>query len=137
MHVPLGDAPTNACADDSVFEPNQTLGTAWPTPVGASVDSIAIAGLAICPASDTDHFRVTLSTPRSLVAIASWDSGVPVKLSILDSTGSSIGDAIAMGMHATRICLALPAGSSYPIVQTGNNTTNNYRLELALVASCN
>src|SRR5689334_3375066 len=54
------DAAAGACADDSVFEPNDTLATAWPTPVGKTRDAISIAGLAICPASDTDHYAVTL-----------------------------------------------------------------------------
>ena len=137
MHVPLVDASPNACADDSVFEPNQTIATAWPTPVGTTLDSIAIAGLAICPASDTDHYGVSIATPRSIRATVSWDSGAPVRISILNAAGTSIMDGVPAGALASRACISnAPAGKYYPLVQTGNGTTNNYRLTIDLVPGC-
>lgn len=137
IHVSTTDGPTQACADDDVFEPNQTIATAWPTPVGTTRDSIAISGLAICPASDVDHYKVSIATPRTIRATASWDSGAAVKIAILNAAGTPVANGAPVGALATRACLPnAQSGDYFPLVQTGNNTTNNYRIEIELVPGC-
>jgi hypothetical protein len=137
MDVPLTDGPTQACNDDDVFEPNQTIATAWATPVGTTRDSLAIAGLAICPASDVDHYKVSIATPRTIRAIVSWDSGAPVKIAILNAAGSPVANGAPAGELSSRACIPdAPPGDYFSLVQTGNGMTNNYRLQIELVPSC-
>src|SRR5687767_9137427 len=55
------DAPSGACADDSVIEPNDTPQTAFVTPVDTGSLQVSFSSLAICPSGDKDHFRITSS----------------------------------------------------------------------------
>lgn len=129
--------PPGTCADDSVFEPNDTIAAAWPTPVGKTLDTIAIAGLAICPATDADHYEVVLSSPRSLAARVTWPGGSPVSLALLDAAGAPLVIA-APGGAFERVCIPnAPAGTYYARVQTVDGSTSaTYQLQLDLPPSC-
>jgi hypothetical protein len=131
------DAAQGACADDGVFEPNDTVAMAWPTPVGKTRDSIAISNLAICPATDVDHYGVVLSVPRSLAARVTWAGGSPVTLAILDGAGTPLVVG-SPGNVFQRVCIPnAPAGSYVPVVQTGDGSTSaTYQLAIDLVPSC-
>src|SRR5215813_9983198 len=55
-HVP--DGGNGNCADDSALEPNDTIQTAFQTPVADTKPSLVFAGLAICPAGDKDTYSI-------------------------------------------------------------------------------
>ena len=48
------DAAPFVCNDDSPFEPNDTVQTAFATPIMATQGSVTYSSLAICPATDQD-----------------------------------------------------------------------------------
>jgi hypothetical protein len=122
-----------ACADDSALEPNDTVANAFVTNVDAQ-PMIALTGLAICPPTDKDHYRITLSTTKALEVIASWDSGPALNVALLNAGGTSISNGVA-GTNQTRACVpSLPVGSYFASVF--GTMQNNYRLSIKALASC-
>ncbi|MBA3456228.1 MAG: hypothetical protein H0T42_24220, partial [Deltaproteobacteria bacterium] len=75
------------CADDSILEgagKNDTIQTAYATPVATQRKDISFAGLAICPEGDRDTYAVNIiAVNQNLEAVSSWDSGMPISISIL------------------------------------------------------
>ena len=127
------DAPF-ACDNDSTLEPNDAIGNAFPTSVDVQTQMLNLAGLAICPATDKDNYRVVISSPKALEVIASWDSGPSLNLSILNASGTSIANGVA-GTNQTRACVPnLPSGTYYASVFASDR--NNYRLAIKALASC-
>ena len=123
-----------ACANDSTFEPNETTANAFSTSVDTQTQMLTLTGLAICPPTDKDHYRVTLSTMKSLEVIASWDSGPALKLSLLNAGGTTLSNGTA-GANQMRVCTQnLPPGEYFAAV-TGT-MQNNYRLAIRALASC-
>jgi hypothetical protein len=121
-------------ADDGVFEPNDTVASAFPTSVDTQGQMQTFAALAICPPTDKDHYRVTISSTKSLEVIASWDSGPALNLSVLNAGGTSIANGTA-GANQTRACVPnLPAGQYFAAVF--GSMQNNYRLSIKTLASC-
>ncbi len=136
------DAGTGQCADDSNLEPNDTIATAYITPVnGANPKTISYAGLAICPAGDKDTYKLTVagstSMPQSVEAVIEFDpNGATLTGAILNSGGTSIATTSPVsGMQgkARAFVANAPAGVYYVQVlgpATGTLTTNNYKLTI-------
>jgi hypothetical protein len=131
------DAPPSGfqCADDSLLEgagKNDTIQTAYATPVAQQRQDISFAGLAICPEGDKDNYLVTITTANSnLEVITSWDSGMPVSVSILNGGGTSINNGTASGENMLRAFAAnLPAGTYYAQAFAAANAKNNYRISI-------
>jgi hypothetical protein len=128
------------CADDSSVEGssrNDTIATAYQTPVDTQRQDLTLAGLAICPEGDKDNYGVTLSAMKGLEIVVTWDSGQPLSMSILGATGTSIVNGVANGDKSLRACVAnLPAGTYYGSVFATGSTKNNYRLAIKIVPSC-
>ena len=129
------------CADDSTLEGssrNDTPMTAYQTPVDSQRQDLTLAGLAICPAMDKDHYAVTLSAGnKAIEVVVSWDSGQPISMSLLNAGGTSIGNGTANGDKSLRACAPnLPAGTYYGAVFATGTTQNNYRLAIKVLASC-
>ena len=88
-----GDGPSAVCNDDSSFENNDTPQSAFVTPVASTQVNVTYDDLAICPATDRDHFQVVLVTANSsLEALVTYDDR-PVDMSILNAGGVAINDA--------------------------------------------
>lgn len=92
------DASIGVCADDSNLEPNDTIATAYITPVNGSTKSISYAGLAICPAGDKDTYKFTVggtsTTPQSVEVIVEFDpNGATLSASILGPNGTVLTTA--------------------------------------------
>ena len=104
------DAPPSGflCADDSLLETangatNDTIQTAFATPVAQSRQDISFAGLAICPEGDKDTYAINITVASSnLEVITSWDSGQPVSVSILNGGGTSINNGTSNGATSLR-----------------------------------
>jgi hypothetical protein len=131
------------CADDSALEGptlNNTPMTAYITPVDSQRLDLTLAGIAICPAGDKDHYAVTLSTANAMKAIeviVSWDSGQPITMSLLGAGGSPLVNGTASGDKALRACAAnLPASTYYAAVFATGSTQNNYRLSIKVLQNC-
>jgi hypothetical protein len=126
------------CADDGTFEPNDSIMMATQTDVGTA-GARAFGPISICPEGDKDHFAINTSVlNQGIEVIASWDSGLPVNVSILNASGSSINNGVPVnGMNAIRACVAnLPIGTYYASAFAGAGIKNNYRLSIKIVPSC-
>lgn len=134
----IPDGGNGNCADDSALEPNETIQTAFQTPVAAQKASLTFAGLAICPMGDKDTYAITITTEgQNLEVIVVYDAnGAVLNASILNSGGIPIANASPVsGMDGTiRAYTAhLPAGNYYAQVTgptSGTLTTNNYKLTI-------
>jgi hypothetical protein len=132
--------PGFPCADDSALEGgarNDTIQTAYQTPVDTQRLDLTLAGLAVCPGGDKDNYAVTISpgANKSIDVTVSWDSGQPVSMSVLNATGNSIGNGVANGDKMLRLCSKnLPPGTYYASVFASGMTQNNYRLAIKVSA---
>src|SRR5205823_10961433 len=130
----------NMCANDSNLEPNDTIGTAYVTPIdGMTRTTIPYAGLAICPAGDKDNFAVNLGTMTSLEAVVTFETwGAPLQVTIVSSpngTPLATTQPVAGMPNAVRAYVANLAGSTTYVVQvfgpaSGTQLTNNYSLTI-------
>lgn len=125
------------CADDSLLEQqngpkNDTIAMAYSTPVASQRPDIAFAGLAICPEGDKDTYKIDITTANSnLEVITSWDSGMPVSVSILNSSGTSIAPSMSNAEKSQRAFAAnLPVGTFYAQAYAAATTKNNYKISL-------
>ena len=125
------------CADDSLLEgagKNDTIQTAYATPVATQRNDISFAGLAICPEGDKDNYLINVVTANSnLEVVTSWDSGMPVSVSILNGGGTSINNGTANGENSLRAFAAnLPIGTYYAQAYAAATTKNNYRIQITV-----
>jgi hypothetical protein len=133
------------CADDSAIEGtthDDSVMTAYNTPVTSQGrKNVSFAGLAICPATDKDFFRVDLNaTTQNLEAIVTYDDpskmgAGPLKMSIDNSSGVPLQAAtlVTGSPNTIRAYIAnLPMNSSpYYIEVEGDGTSeNNYKLDI-------
>ncbi len=132
----IPDAGHGSCANDSNVEPNDTIQTAWMTPVGVS--PFTLAGLAICPAGDKDNYSINIPNEgTNIEVIVVYEAaGAPLTVSILGGTGTAIamGSPVSGQTDTIRAYVAsLPAGTYYALVTgptTGTVTTNNYKMTI-------
>jgi hypothetical protein len=123
------------CADDSLLEgtsKNDSISTAYATPVAQQRNDIAFAGVAICPEGDKDNFLIVTTVANSNIeVITSWDSGMPVSVSILNNSGMSINNGTASGENMIRAFAAnLPVGQYYANAYASATAKNNYRISI-------
>lgn len=123
------------CADDSLLEganKNDTVGNAYITPVASMRPDISFAGLSICPEGDKDTYQIQITAANSnLEAITSWDSGMPISVSILNGSGASINNGTSNGEKSLRAYAAnLPIGTYYAQAYAAANVKNNYKISL-------
>jgi hypothetical protein len=134
------DANTNAnCHDDKALEPNDTIGTAWITPVDGT-KSFPLSSLSICPAGDTDTYSMMLTTPNQNleITVEYEPGGAQLQAAILNSGGTPIANASPVtGMAGTIRAYTpnLPTGIYYAQVKgpnQGSVQTNNYKLNIVV-----
>ncbi len=123
------------CADDSLLEgasKNDTIANAYSTPVATQRPDIAFAGLAICPEGDKDTYKIDVTLANSNIeVITSWESGMPISVSLLNGSGASINNGTSNGEKSLRAYAAnLPVGTYYAQAYASATTKNNYRISL-------
>ena len=125
------------CADDSQLETsngasNDTIQTAYITPVAGQRKDISFAGVAICPEGDKDTFQVTTTVAnQNLEAVTTWETGMPVSVSILGSGGATLNNGTSSGDKSLRAYVAnLPAGTYYVQTYASATVKNNYRIAI-------
>ena len=128
-----GNGPS--CADDSAFEPNDSIAVASTTPLD-TMRTFVQDGLAICPWSDRDTFSITIGTADENVEIlATFEAGGAVlRGTILNTGGVPIATAAPSGAPNTIRAYApsLAAGVYYAQITgpAGAEITNNYKLTI-------
>ncbi|MGE0551182.1 MAG: hypothetical protein AB7O24_14995 [Kofleriaceae bacterium] len=125
------------CADDSDIETgakNDTIATAYQTPVAMQRKSIPYVGLAVCPKGDKDLYAIhTTSSMQSIEIVVTWDSGQPISASLLNGGGTAINNGVSNGERSIRaFASALPIGTYYAQVFAGADTENNYNLNITV-----
>ncbi|MGE0872320.1 MAG: hypothetical protein AB7P03_27425 [Kofleriaceae bacterium] len=125
------------CADDSDIETgtkNDTLATAYQTPVAMQRKSIPYVGLAICPKMDKDLYAIhTTTSMQSIEVVVTWDSGEPIAASLLNGGGTTINNGVTNGERSIRaFASALPVGTYYAQVSAGAETENNYNMTITV-----
>ena len=122
------------CADDSLLEgmpKNDTILTAYSTPVASTKPEITFAGLAICPEGDKDTYKMDLSVISDIEVITSWDAGMPVSVSILGMGGATLVNGTSNGEKSLKAFAAnLAAGPYYAQAYASATTKNNYKISL-------
>lgn len=125
------------CADDSQLETsngasNDTIQTAYITPVAGQRKDISFAGVAICPEGDKDTYQVTTTAAnQNLEAVTTWETGMPVSVSILGSGGATLNNGTSSGEKSLRAYVAnLPIGTYFVQTYASATVKNNYRIEI-------
>lgn len=122
------------CADDSILEgssKNDTIGTAYATPVASSKPDITFAGLAICPEGDKDTYKMDLSVVSDIEVITTWESGLPVSVSILGAGGATLANGTSSGEKSLKAFAAnAPMGTYYAQAYASATVKNNYKISL-------
>jgi hypothetical protein len=125
------------CADDSILEgagKNDTIQTAYATPVATQRKDISFAGLAICPEGDKDTYTVNITTANSnLEAVSTWESGMPISVSSLGSGGATLNNGTSSGEMSLRAYVAnLPVATYYVQTYAAANVKNNYKVTITV-----
>ncbi len=133
--ITIDGGTTMQCADDTNFEGptrNDDIQHAFQTPVASQRMSITLAPVAICPEGDHDTYAVQITVEKqNLEAITSWDTGMPVSVSILNAGGMSIGDGMAMSDKAMRAYVPnLPMGTYFVQAYAAAGVKNNYSIAI-------
>ncbi|MDX2088449.1 MAG: hypothetical protein SFX73_11400 [Kofleriaceae bacterium] len=120
------------CQDDSGFEgqdKNDSISTAYQLP---NQPTIMLGPVSICPEGDKDTYQVTISTAMSNIeAITTWESGMEVKVAILNSGGTVINNGTVPGdaQNTLRAYVdSVPLGIYYVQTTAGAAVKNNYKL---------
>ena len=132
--IPADANPTN-CADDSSLEPNDTIQTAWVTPVDTR-KNFPLSSLAICPAGDKDTYSMQITVQgENIEVLIDYDTaGAALQGSILGSGGTTVAQAMTVSGspgHLRAYLANAPVGTYYAQVfgpASGSVTTNNYNL---------
>jgi hypothetical protein len=136
--VPLTDAAIDALVcTDTMYEPNDTVQTAFPTGVANTQMTRTFTGLMICPAGDKDHFAITILTPnQTLEMVFDVDAaGMELAGSILNAGGTPIANASpvsSMPLRRRAYTPNLPTGTYYAVVFGAQGYTNRYQLTLTV-----
>jgi hypothetical protein len=124
------------CADDSILEGtrppgNDSIATAYSTPVASTKPDITFAGLAICPEGDRDTYKMDVSVISDIEVITSWDAGSPVSVSILGMGGQTLFNGTSLSDKSLKAFAAnMPMGTYYAQAYGSAMTKNNYKISL-------
>ena len=142
--APDGPGPNSMCADDSQIETsnganNDTIATAYVTPVATSRGNIDFAGLSICPAGDVDFYEVQLTKTLNIDVVMTYESwGGVLQGNIQTAGGAQVAvlspqSGMDRTMHGN--VQNLPSGA-YFVEITGpsgsGETRNNYTLTVTV-----
>ena len=93
--IPVDGTPSN-CANDSSLEPNDSISTAWQTPVDTTKKSFPLSMLAICPDGDKDTYSMTISAEgENIEVLIDYDTtGAALQGGILLANGNTAAQAM-------------------------------------------
>jgi hypothetical protein len=123
------------CNDDGAFEPNDTIGSAFVTPVATRSQSFSALAAICATSNDTDHYRLDVGANSAVEVVTSGERGSAVNVSLLDATGTAIANGAPLDSTTMRLCVPnLPAGTFFASVFA--SAPNNYRLSIQIVPGC-
>jgi hypothetical protein len=114
------------CADDSSFEPNDSIQTAFQLP---STPTITFAGLALCPATDVDFYGIGVGSTATLEVVVVSEPNIPPGVAILNAAGTVIANGSADNVGTRATAPNVPAGSYFArVTAPGGGVQENYRM---------
>lgn len=125
------------CEDDSSIEGpsmNDTIQTAYSTPVSGTRNSQSYGQLAICPEGDKDTYLFTSTMGRAIEVTATSVEGQPVTVNILGAGGAMLAAGMPMGANGSRafIASAPQTGSYFAQVSAGPTARANYEITISV-----
>jgi hypothetical protein len=141
-HDAPGDAAVDApyaCNVEGAVTGNQSITTAYQTPVAIQRKNVTYATLAICPATEKDYFRVDLTGTQNIEALVTYDDpahgGVALQMAIVNGADVALVNAtpvMAMPFTIRAFAANLPMASSPFYVQVHSNGVgeDNYSLTI-------
>jgi hypothetical protein len=139
---PEEDAAELVCNDDSDIEPNDTIATAFLTPIPSFDSCTYMVNLAACPSTDKDLYSFRVETNgKNLRATITLDvSRGMLELKILNGSGATIANGAVIDGNTIQVTVPNMAVGTY-YVQVGapsDTIENNYNLEINTcdVAGC-
>ncbi|HEY1557773.1 MAG TPA: hypothetical protein VGF94_23235 [Kofleriaceae bacterium] len=126
------DATSVNCHDDSALEPNDTIQTAYLTPVENREMRVSYAGLSICPGSDKDTYQVGIKgTGRTINATMVYEDGAALAITLFGADGTKLVDGAVTATDTASLMFAAPGIGNYFVqVSSPTGAENNYTLEL-------
>lgn len=125
------------CRDDSPFGSNDTFQNAFVTPVAGM--PMFTGRAAVCPENDKDHYQFNITTANTNIEVTTtWETaGAALNTSILNSAGTTIGNAGPMGANSVRVCIPnMNIGMFYVVVFAPPTIKNNYDFTIKVVPNC-
>jgi hypothetical protein len=128
----IPDAPPVNCADDSALEPNDTMQTAYATPLEGQLPMISYSGLSICPGTDIDTYIVDVTAAASSIDVEmTYEPGWPLTTTLLDVTGNKVADGAPKGENIVGMHFGdTVTGAYYVQVLSPTGHQNNYRIDI-------
>ena len=129
------DAPSFVCEDDSI-EPNDMPNNAFITPIPTARPDYALFGLAICPSTDTDHFRfgVNQAGVNLEATVVGMSSRASLVVELLNTNGTVIttGAPVDGAPQQVKIDLSnrLAVGDYFIRVRAADDAENNYNVTI-------
>ena len=120
------------CNNDAEIEPNESIADPTLTGIPEVHPSIGFVGLAICPSTDSDVFRLDVDQDQTSVsAQVTFDEAFPApQLEILSGGGTSIATGTLTRADVLRAAVPnLPMGTYFVQVR-GTLGENNYDLQI-------
>jgi hypothetical protein len=128
----IPDAPPVNCANDSALEPNDTIATAYATPLEGQLPRIRYSGLSICPGTDIDTYLVDVTTAGSSIDVEmTYEPGWPLTATVLDVTGTKVADGAPKGENIIGVHFGdTTTGAYYVQVSSPTSNLNNYLIDI-------
>jgi len=128
----IPDALPVNCADDKAMEPNDSIETAFATPLEDSLIHINYGGLSICPGTDIDNYIIDVAGEgHSIDAVMTYEAGFPLTTALFDLNSTKVADGTASGDDIVTLHYAATnSGAYYLQVTSPTSHENNYRLEI-------
>lgn len=123
------------CANDSAYEPNDTISQAYVTGVADSSSTRTMTGLSLCPSGDVDHYAISIDEPNTNIEmiVQYAESGAALEASVLNSGGVAIANATLQSSPARTLRAFVPnvpAGIYYAQVRSASGY-NDYQLTVS------
>lgn len=129
----IPDALPVNCADDKAMEPNDSIETAFVTPLEQPLIHINYSGLSICPGTDVDTYMVDVAANgHSIDVLLTYEPGFPLAAALFDLNSAKVADAAPGGENILTLHYAATnSGAYYVQVTSPTSHENNYKLEIS------
>jgi hypothetical protein len=127
------DSGPTGCNNDSAFEPNNDIGNATQTAIGAGSTSAVFDKMAICPATDVDVFRVSVPNANTTLDVrVSFDPSVGVLgVNVLNQSGSLVPNGMGtMTGNQVQAKPILATSGVYYVQVVATSGQNNYSVQM-------